>query len=196
MRRRLDIARVLVTFESRMKISSAVSVNFRGKLYKILVSIEDDQCDDFVVQGTQADSDDKIRGFNSGENTVEVLGNGGWYSGTVGSVELAFWNPLGLSLFQLEKCIKLLEEEHAGMNVSHVAPVLEQNFNSSTIAATQAKDGGLIGGLGLDAEMASYVGETAAFVFEGGLIHVVDEMGLEYDNEETQRDQDVGSPIL
>ncbi|XVF28223.1 hypothetical protein REPUB_Repub15cG0011000 [Reevesia pubescens] len=86
-RRRFDVARMLVLIESRMNVPSFVSVNIRGKYFKILVSLEDCHIDfstPSVVSSPELHGSCGVSTRNSDRCTTPPLSIVGAYDASVG----------------------------------------------------------------------------------------------------------------
>ena len=66
-RKRLDIKRMLLSVENRLRIPSSVNVKIRGKSFKILISVEDSEnvAGKYQACADESDSDEKDSSSNN-----------------------------------------------------------------------------------------------------------------------------------
>ncbi|XVF36337.1 hypothetical protein REPUB_Repub19eG0049700 [Reevesia pubescens] len=121
-RKRFDIAKLFILVESRLNVPSSVTINLRGKDFKILVSIEDSHWDQSTVidefsgetQGSPSDPSRDAVAASPGSANIQI----GRQSGYV--TDLVPWElPNQLEVVP-DKRTCLLEKEMSGGSVKSV----------------------------------------------------------------------------
>ncbi|XVF29224.1 hypothetical protein REPUB_Repub15cG0102500 [Reevesia pubescens] len=135
-RRRFDVARILVSVESRMNIPSSFSINIRGKTFRVLVTIEDGGVEAFNAPSSEVDTATGSRGNG------EERGMGSSIYDDVDRFDDCSWVLKDYQQSAICKSRDLLIEEHDGLQASCMPPKSVEIFENLNIARKECSHSG------------------------------------------------------